>query len=54
MPLARSLFPPPLCRLATFSRLIVSTKKRVADWDQAEADIGRLIDLMVRPLTKRD
>jgi AcrR family transcriptional regulator len=40
------------------ARLIVSTieglKKRVEDWNQAEADVSRLIDLMVRPLVKRD
>lgn len=38
------------------ARLIVSAvegiKKRKSDWHQAEADIGRIIDLMVRPLVR--
>jgi AcrR family transcriptional regulator len=37
-------------------RLIVSCaegiKKRMTDWHQAEADIGRIIELMVQPLTR--
>jgi AcrR family transcriptional regulator len=39
------------------ARLIISCvegiKKRMSDWHQAEADISRIIDLMVRPLIER-
>jgi len=41
---------------ADLARLIVSgvegIKKRMSDWHQAEADIRRIVDLMVRPLVR--
>ena len=42
---------------ADLARLIVSSvegiKKRKSDWHQAEADIGRIVELMVQPLVMR-
>jgi AcrR family transcriptional regulator len=47
------------CRLGAtdLARLIVSgaegIKKRMTDWHQAEADIGKIIELMVEPLVRK-
>jgi AcrR family transcriptional regulator len=47
------------CCLGTedLARLIVSSaegiKKRMTDWHQAEADIGKIVELMVQPLLRK-